>query len=156
MGLKNKHLYSLFRSTMDAVQIEIKDEFLHQHQDFQNKNQSVDVSSTGNSNILNEEVHIKNEHNDQENTLIESKNKNTIMDMFCNRCVLQFDKKYVFDLHLKLVHGEKPFNEPEKLEESGIFVKSETDVKPEIIFSLMCGSCHIQNVLIVIEYRNCC
>ena len=51
--------------------------------------------------------------------------------MFCNKCVLQFDKKYVFDLHLKLVHGEKkPFNETEKLE------ASETEIKPEIIFSL--------------------
>ena len=29
------------------------------------------------------------------------------MDLFCNRCTLQFDKKYVFDLHLSLVHGEK-------------------------------------------------
>ena len=29
------------------------------------------------------------------------------MDLFCNRCALQFDKKYVFDLHLSLVHGEK-------------------------------------------------
>ena len=29
------------------------------------------------------------------------------MDMFCNKCTLQFDKKYVFDLHLLLVHGEK-------------------------------------------------
>ena len=28
----------------------------------------------------------------------------------------------------------KTFNEPEKLEEPGIFVKSETDIKPEIIF----------------------
>ena len=27
--------------------------------------------------------------------------------MFCNKCTLQFDKKYVFDLHLLLVHGEK-------------------------------------------------
>ena len=27
--------------------------------------------------------------------------------MFCNKCTLQFDKKYVFDLHLFLVHGEK-------------------------------------------------
>jgi uncharacterized Zn-finger protein len=28
-------------------------------------------------------------------------------DLFCNRCAVQFDKKYVFDLHLSLVHGEK-------------------------------------------------
>ena len=30
-----------------------------------------------------------------------------MMDMLCNKCTLQFDKKYVFDLHLLLVHGEK-------------------------------------------------
>ena len=29
------------------------------------------------------------------------------MDLFCNECTLQFDKKYVFDLHMSLVHGEK-------------------------------------------------
>ena len=29
------------------------------------------------------------------------------MDWFCNKCTLQFDKKYVFDLHRSLVHGEK-------------------------------------------------
>ena len=29
------------------------------------------------------------------------------MDMFCKKCTLQFDKKYVFDLHLFLVHGEE-------------------------------------------------
>ena len=28
-------------------------------------------------------------------------------DLFCSQCFLQFDKKYVFDLHLSLVHGKK-------------------------------------------------
>ena len=28
-------------------------------------------------------------------------------DFYCKRCSLQFGKKYVFDLHLSLVHGEK-------------------------------------------------
>ena len=27
--------------------------------------------------------------------------------LFCEKCSLQFGKKYVFDLHLSLVHGEK-------------------------------------------------
>ena len=27
------------------------------------------------------------------------------IDWFCHKCTLQFDKKYVFDLHLSLVHG---------------------------------------------------
>ena len=37
------------------------------------------------------------------------KEKRKIMsrDFFCERCSLQFGKKYVFDLHLSLVHGEK-------------------------------------------------
>ena len=29
------------------------------------------------------------------------------MDLFCNKCTLHFGKKYVFDLHRSLVHGEK-------------------------------------------------
>jgi KRAB domain-containing zinc finger protein len=28
-------------------------------------------------------------------------------EFFCEKCSLQFGKKYVFDLHLSLVHGEK-------------------------------------------------
>ena len=31
----------------------------------------------------------------------------SIFNLFCEKCSLQFDKKYVFDLHLSLVHGEK-------------------------------------------------
>ena len=31
----------------------------------------------------------------------------TEMDFFCKKCSLQFGKKYVYDLHLSLVHGEK-------------------------------------------------
>ena len=30
-----------------------------------------------------------------------------LTDWFCEKCALQFDKKYVFDLHLSLVHGQK-------------------------------------------------
>ena len=29
------------------------------------------------------------------------------MDLFCIECNLQFDKKYVFDLHLSSEHGDK-------------------------------------------------
>ena len=28
-------------------------------------------------------------------------------DLYCKKCFLQFDKKYVFDCHLALVHGEE-------------------------------------------------
>ena len=34
-------------------------------------------------------------------------NKITAPNLFCTKCSLQFDKKYVYDLHLSLVHGEK-------------------------------------------------
>ena len=42
------------------------------------------------------------------------------MDLFCKKCSLQFGKKYVYDLHLKLVHGEKieVKNEPLNSEET--------------------------------------
>ena len=30
-----------------------------------------------------------------------------LRDLYCEKCTLQFDKKYVFDLHLDLVHGEE-------------------------------------------------
>ena len=32
---------------------------------------------------------------------------NNHYDLFCNQCLLQFGKKYVFYLHLSLVHGKK-------------------------------------------------
>ena len=40
-------------------------------------------------------------------------------DLFCEKCILQFDKKYVFDLHLSLVHREeiKVKSEPQICEE---------------------------------------
>ena len=69
-------------------------------------------------------------------------------DFFCERCSLQFDKAYVFDLHLSLVHGEKkievkvesPISE-ENLQESQI---SETEFsyqtvkKPRSLSNAMC------------------
>ena len=44
---------------MDEVQIEIKDEFTHQELQFENN--SFVASSIENTNILNEEVHIKDQ-----------------------------------------------------------------------------------------------
>ena len=34
-------------------------------------------------------------------------NETTQQDFFCTQCSLQFGKKYVFDVHLSLVHGKK-------------------------------------------------
>ena len=44
-------------------------------------------------------------------------------DLYCKKCFLQFDKQYVFDCHLALVHGEEikvkkePTIKEEKIEE---------------------------------------
>ena len=43
-----------------------------------------------------------------------------LLDLFCEKCTLQFDTLHVFDLHLSLVHGEKieVKNEPQISKES--------------------------------------
>ena len=40
--------------------------------------------------------------------------------LYCFECSIQFDKKYVFDVHLSVVHGEK------------LDIKEEPDIKPLI------------------------
>ena len=50
-------------------------------------------------------------------------NQVILRDWYCEKCSLQFDKKYVYDLHLTLVHGEEnkvktePTTSEEKFEE---------------------------------------
>ena len=34
-------------------------------------------------------------------------NQVILRDWYCEKCSLQFDKKYVYDLHLTLVHGQE-------------------------------------------------
>ena len=42
-------------------------------------------------------------------------------DLYCYECSLQFDSKYVFDVHLSVVHGEK------------LEIKQEPDSQPSVI-----------------------
>ena len=42
-------------------------------------------------------------------------------DLYCFECSLQFDKKYVFDIHLSFVHGEE------------LEIKQEPDSQPSVI-----------------------
>ena len=42
-------------------------------------------------------------------------------DLYCYECSLQFDKRYVFDVHLSVVHGEK------------LEIKQESDPQPSVI-----------------------
>ena len=49
-------------------------------------------------------------------------------DWFCKKCNLQFGKKYVFELHLSLVHGEKIEIKNEPLE-SEVFQENQASKK---------------------------
>ena len=69
--------------------------------------------------------------------------ENKHQDLFCNQCMLQFGKKYVFDLHLSLVHGKKHVIKNEASEisfdesrENGEIVK-----KSEKSKSFKCNTC---------------
>ena len=50
---------------MNEVKIEMENEFIHQHEELQVKNESMVTSSTENTNTLKDEVHIKDELIDQ-------------------------------------------------------------------------------------------
>ena len=107
---------------MDEVQIEIKDEFTHQELQFENN--SFVASSIGNTNILNEEVLIKDQSIHQGYILSPRKNTN-----FTNSSIVPIIKQEIPETCDKY----KPFNEPEKL---GIFIKSERNIKPENSFDI--------------------
>ena len=57
---------------MDEVQIEIKDEFIHQDEELHIKKKSIATSSIENKNISHEQVHIKNEMIDSKHSSNES------------------------------------------------------------------------------------
>ena len=67
-------------------------------------------------------------------------------DCYCDRCSLQFDKKYVFDLHLSLVHGENIEVKKETLiskENSQESQMSEKQFpKSEVEKQLQCDECN--------------
>ena len=107
---------------MDVVQIEIKDEFTHQELQFENN--SFVASSIETTNILNEELHIKDQSIDQGYILSPRKNTN-----FTNSSIIPIIKQEIPETCDKY----KPFNEPEKL---GIFIKSERNIKPENSFDI--------------------
>ena len=85
-------------------------------------------------NQLHEEVHIKDEpliKNEFESSTETSNfsthlESNTIRDLFCEQCKLQFDKKIVYDIHLKIVHKKDTI----KLQDSRNDIPIETRCKP--------------------------
>ena len=67
------------------------------------------------------------------------------MDLFCKNCSLQFGKKYVYDLHLKLVHGEKIEVKKEPLNSEETFKRHQTseDKVSDLVVhkSIQCNIC---------------
>ena len=51
-------------------------------------------------------------------------NTNILKDFFCDLCSLQFDKKYVYDVHMRLVHKKTSTESPQS-EIDKIAVKKE-------------------------------
>ena len=54
---------------------------------------------------------------------------NVIKDLFCEVCSLQFDKKYVYDVHIKLVH-EKTLCPQSKIDKT-VVEKEKADLGEE-------------------------
>ena len=52
-----------------------------------------------------------------------------LSDWFCKKCNLQFGKKYVFDLHLSLEHGEKIEIKNEPLDSEEVFQEPQASKK---------------------------
>ena len=77
--------------------------------------------------IPHKEVHIKKESIDQGLILSSTKNTNFMNSSICPTIKQEIPETY---------DESKTFNKLEKIEELGIFVKSETDIKPEIIFGI--------------------
>ena len=83
---------------------------------------------------LHEEIHIKDEpiiKNEFESSTEASNfsthlESNKIKDLFCEQCQLQFDKKIVYDIHLKIVHKKDTI----KLEDGRNDIPVETRCKP--------------------------
>ena len=64
---------------MDEVEIEIKEEFIPQDEELQTKNKYIASSSEENTNVLNKEVHIKDEPIDQEFILPSTDQENSLV-----------------------------------------------------------------------------
>ena len=68
----------------------------------------------------------------------------TQQDFFCTQCSLQFGKKYVFDVHLSLVHGKKVviINEDSKISFGESHEEGDTNTKNiENSKSFKCETC---------------
>ena len=63
--------------------------------------------------------------------------------LFCKKCNLQFGKKYVFDLHLSLVHGKKIEIKNEQLDCEETFQEAQTSetLDDVVDISLKCDIC---------------
>ena len=115
---------------MDEGQIEVKGEVVDPYEEFQIKDEPSDqfpsLPSTENLNMPHEEAYIKNEPINQGYVLTLPENTT-----FINSSIFQIKVEMS-----ETSDKSETINDPEKLEESGVFSTIETDIKPENIFNL--------------------
>ena len=63
---------------------------------------------------------------------------NIVKDLFCELCSLQFDKKYVYDVHMKLVHKETLC--PQSKTDENVVKKENDDLSEEANFDFVQNS----------------
>ena len=95
---------------MNEVKIEMENEFIHQHEELQVRNESMVTSSTENANVLNEDVHIKDELIDQGFILPSAENTKFMSFSMIKEEVSETNiKAKAFDEHEKLENSEIVF-----------------------------------------------
>ena len=47
-------------------------------------------------------------------------NSDIVKDFFCDLCLLQFDKKYVYDVHMTLVHKTSTESPQSKIDKKAV------------------------------------
>ena len=128
---------------MDEVQMELKDELTDQHEELKIEYEPSDelsvLNSIENIDMPYEEIEIKDEPIDK--GFISASIESTNMEISSYIPIIKQEVSETNETALnnvtvvtEIMTNSKTFDEPEDLEESGIFVKSETDIKPEIIF----------------------
>ena len=123
--MKHEKSY-LFRSTMDKeVQIEIKDELIHQDKELQTKKKPIATSSIEKTNILNEEVQTRNESIDQGIILPSTEQRNILVKL----------EAISIKTDLKTEVKEEKFRDFEAHEQVGIDLITSKDFETPIVKS---------------------
>ena len=96
---------SVKSETME-IKTEIKDEIkLENFEEFEAREQvGIDFITSNDFSNQNHQPDCHSKYLKSDITVKEEQHNGGFKDFFCDLCKLQFDKKYVYDVHIKLVH----------------------------------------------------